>query len=366
MERTHTQSDQRGGDLTAIRPDMPARSVGVLVLTACIRGAAALVDQAWQLSMKIGRIGSAPRLPENWCEAEAPDGRQYFFNKLTRRTQWERPRIVATPADTPALSGPPLAMFSPGGGKACLPRWFDTERWGMSGEQLHLPLEVEFLLDDYGSMSDEPFRRTRAKPRRFFTRCASGLGNFDVKTAGVAWSMIELSAIEALLVWRIDLPEGASKKDVMLPAGSQLYCSTQVWRGDELVRLNTLLGDLKCELAAMEDEEAQSGGVGGVLTTQAHAEARKTLEARVKKIERALPQQGVPTLEIPGPWPGTVTISTHGQVAVQRLTRGKMPNPLANVPEFGVVGSFELAPQANPSECLADELITEVDAVLCD
>ena len=56
--------------------------------------------------------------------------------------------------------------------------------------------------------------------------------------------MIELSAIEALLVWRIDLPEGASKKDVMLPAGSQLYCSTQVWRGDELVRLNTLLGDL--------------------------------------------------------------------------------------------------------------------------
>ena len=79
-----------------------------------------------------------------------------------------------------------------------------------------------------------------------------------------------------------------------------------------------------------------------------------------------LPQQGVPTLEIPGPWPGTVTISTHGQVAVQRLTRGKMPNPLANVPEFGVVGSFELAPQANPSECLADELITEVDAVLCD
>ena len=46
--------------------------------------------------------------------------------------------------------------------------------------------------------------------------------------------------------------------------------------------------------------------------------------------------------------------------------RQKCPTPLANVPEFGVVGSFELAPQANPSECLVDELITEVDAVLCD
>ena len=56
-------------------------------------------------------------------------------------------------------------------------------------------------------------------------------------------------------------PEGASKKDVMLPAGSQLYCSTQVWRGDELVRLNTLLGDLKCELAAMKTRKRNPAGL---------------------------------------------------------------------------------------------------------
>ena len=49
---------------------------------------------------------------------------------------------------------------------------------------------------------------------------------------------------------------------------------------------------------------------------------------------------------MPGPWAGEVTVSTQGQAAVQRVVQGRFPNPLAKVAEFGVVGTFELVPEA--------------------
>ena len=65
---------------------------------------------------------------------------------------------------------------------------------------------------------------------------------------------------------------------------------------------------------------------------------------RIKELERKLPRAA--TVEVPGPWAGEVTVSTQGQLAVQRVVQGRFPNPLAKVAEFGVVGTFELVPEA--------------------
>lgn len=278
-------------------------------------------------------------------------------------SQWvlEWPVQVATPEETPALHGPPLAMFTPGGGKVALPSWF-SKTWGATGEQLTLPLEVEFFADAAGSISDEPLRRTRAL--KLFTRRPSSL-NLDLRAQGVAWGLVELSKIEALLVWCIDMPDGAKKGSVSLPAGSRLFCSTQVWKGDELQRLHAQLQSLRAEYDELRAEEwpRQQGQAPPVLALKASADARAALEARIRKLERGLPQPGAPTMEVPGPWPGTVTISTHGQLAVQRLTQGRLPNPLASIPEFGVVGSFELTPLADHVDRLESEVVAEVEVL---
>ena len=99
----------------------------------------------------------------------------------------------------------------------------------------------------------------------------------------------------------------------------------------------------------------------------------RRLEARIKKLERGLPQPGAPTMDVPGPWPGTVRISTHGQVSVQRLANGKLPNrrnwasnPFEKVAEFGVVGSFVLTPEAEVGGAarLESEVTPEVEVLV--
>ena len=65
--------------------------------------------------------------------------------------------------------------------------------------------------------------------------------------------MLSISKIEALLVWCIDLPQGAR---ALLPEGTRLLCSTQAWIGDEVRRLQPLLDELRAELAAMPEGAA--------------------------------------------------------------------------------------------------------------
>ena len=318
----------------------------------------ALVDRTWSLSVSLGRVGASPALRDGWVEHHAPDGRRFYCEEATGLTQWARPAKLVSSAECPALYGPPLAMFAPGGGNAARPDWFDPE-WGASGEQQSILLEAEFFAD-HGAVDDEPLRRTHA--RRFFTRSAAGL-NLDVPCRGCAWGLVELSGIEALLVMSVDLPDGACRSpDVSIAPGERLYLSTQVWKGDRLRELRETLASLREELAEAERQASAGSGGGGVLATKAQVDRRKGLDARIKKLERALPQPGAPTIEVPGPWPGVVTLSTHGQVAVQRLSRGRLPNPFAETPQFGVVGSFVLGPQEE-GRALESTAATEVDAV---
>ena len=269
------------------------RAALILLTTPC----AALVDSRWLVTLKIGRVNDADSL------------------------------------------GPPLAMFSPGGGRATLPAWFAAD-WAASDE-LRVPLETEFFADALPMVKEEPLRRTAV--RSLFTRTTSP-DLLDIKTSAAEWGMISISKIEALLVWCIDLPQGAR---ALLPEGTQLLCSTQAWIGDEVRRLQPLLEELRAELAAMPE---------GAATQQ----ARRALTARITALERGLPAPGAPTIEVPGApgAGGTVTLSTVGQLSVRRTTT----KFFKQVAEFGVVGSFDLEPLADAS-LLESEITTEVDAL---
>ena len=269
------------------------RAALILLAAPC----AALVDSRWLVTLKIGRVSDADSL------------------------------------------GPPLAMFSPGGGRATLPSWFAAD-WAASDE-LCVPLETEFFADALPMVKEEPLRRTAV--RSLFTRTTSP-DLLDVKTTGAEWGMIKVSKIEALLVWCIDLPQGAR---ALLPEGTRLLCSTQAWIGDEVRRLQPLLDELRAELAAMPE---------GAATQQ----ARRALAARITALERGLPAPGAPTIEVPGApgAGGTVTLSTVGQLSVRRTTT----KFFKQVAEFGVVGSFDLEPLADAS-LLESEITTEVDAL---
>lgn len=241
---------------------------------------------------------------------------------------------------------PPLAMFTPGGGRAEYASWLGSD-WAEPGERLSVPLELEFFDTDFGHVSEEPLRRVRA--RKCFVRC-SDTQRLDTRAEGVAWGLVELSSIEALLVWTLDLPEGtcrASESGVSLPAGTRLYCSSQVWQGDELQRLLPLRTKLRAELAA--------------LPNTATSEARRTLERRVRSLEHGLPRDGAPTVAVPWESGRNLQISTHGQLAVHRLVSAKCFNPFENggklpfgrIPQFGVVGSFELRPPTEGQDSYA-------------
>lgn len=316
------------------------RAAGFLVLLLLARRGSSLIGTTWQLGVSVGQIGKSSAssvLRDGWVELTAPGGSTYYANPATAESSWTRPAELA-PAVKASLEGPPLAMFAPGGGRVARPEWFPSG-WARSGAQLEVPIELTFLADDVGRMEDEPLRRTHA--RALFARSSTGMGSAappgtaepsaervvcnGVRTRGVAWGMVELSSIEALLVCCIELPDGGAHDDVSLPPGTRLYVSTQAWRGEELARLGRLRGELRTELGSASD-----------------AGQRAALAERIKKLKRGLPQPGAPTVEVPGPWPGSVILSSHGQVAVQRQTKGL--RSFRGAVEFGVVGTCELHP----------------------
>ena len=185
--------------------------------TALIRATpcAALVDSRWLVTLKIGRVSDADSL------------------------------------------GPPLAMFSPGGGRATLPAWFAAD-WAASDE-LRVPLETEFFADALPMVKEEPLRRTAV--RSLFTRTTSP-DLLDVKTTGAEWGMLSISRSRRCSC-------GAStcrRARALLPEGTRLLCSTQAWIGDEVRRLQPLLDELRAELAAMPE---------GAATQQARARSRR-------------------------------------------------------------------------------------------
>jgi hypothetical protein len=181
------------------------RIIGIFLFKDC---AGSLIDSTWRLDLSIGRVGASPELPPGWEKHTAADGRVFYHCAASKESRWTRPIYSSSTEATisaGSLLGPPLAMFTPGGGRATLPSWLCTD-WGRSGEQLSIPLEVDFFGDDYGPVAEEPLKRARA--RKLFTRTASPL-SLDTRTEGAAWGMVPLSSIEALVVFCIDLPEGA-------------------------------------------------------------------------------------------------------------------------------------------------------------
>ena len=71
-----------------------SRGARIAVLFLAAPSSHALVDQLWQLSLSIGRIGATTDLPKHWNEAEAPDGRTYYYHAETRESCWTRPLQV--------------------------------------------------------------------------------------------------------------------------------------------------------------------------------------------------------------------------------------------------------------------------------
>ena len=333
-----------------------------LLLFFLVASCHGLTGMTWRLDLKLGKIGILPGLPDGWTEHVSPEGKQFYHHAGRGESSWVRPERTDSEARA-AMAGPPLAMFAPGGGTVALPAWYGSQ-WASSGEQIGLPLELEFL-PDYcvPAPTDEPLRR--AQCRKLFARCVDP-AKLEMKTESVAWGLVELSSIEALLVWSIDLPEGvaadaAGSTGVSLAAGTRIFCSTQVWKGNELARLTPLLTRLQAELV-----ELTASSQAALLPTSGEGgkDAIAALKTRIKKLERGLPRPGVPTLEVPG-WAGDgagVTISTRGQVAVQRFEKSKLFNPFDNAGklfggvEFGVVGSFLISP---PAEGMSGMLSSE-------
>ena len=291
------------------------------LLYLAVPGATSLVSTArittslWQLSLNIGRI----------------------------------------PRDAPAKAGPPLAMFSPGGGRPTLPSWFPPN-WASSGVPLEVQLELDFGGEECAwpmsqALSTEHGALRGAKARTLRTR-SRGSAQLDALVHGVAWGLVEISQVEALLVWCVDLPSGLSRPGgVSLPEGTRLCGSTQVWRRCGDLERGHRLGTwsrrphLRSSIQVWKAGEAQRFEAQLQQRREwQRREGGEQLERRVRELERKLPRAA--TVEVPGPWPGEVTVSTQGQLAVQRLVQGRFPNPLAKVAEFGVVGTFELTPEA--------------------
>ena len=258
-------------------------------------------------------------------------------------TRWSLSLIIGQLQSTDGL-GLPLAMFSPSGGVAKVPPWFPAG-WAAAGA-LNVPLEVQFSADVLPKSSEEPLMRTAS--RRVVTRCAAPEW-LDVPTRGVAWGMLPLSKIEAMVVWCVDLPRGARE---LLPADTRLFCSTQVWVSSEVDRLTALLNDLRRQLS-------QPAGP---------RDDRRALQARITALERGLPSAAAQTIGVEGaPGGGSVLLSTRGQLSVQRLAapgfsmRTPLANPFESVAEFGVVGSFALEAQS-ATPAIESELATEVES----
>ena len=38
--------------------------------------------------------GAKEKLPENWKSAKTPEGKTYYYNKVTCTTSWEKPKLL--------------------------------------------------------------------------------------------------------------------------------------------------------------------------------------------------------------------------------------------------------------------------------
>jgi len=265
-----------------------------------------------------------------------PDAASLISPARITTSSWQLSlNIGRIPSDSPAAAGPPLAMFSPGGGRATYPRWYPSG-WPDSGAPLEVQLELDFDSAECASLSEAlstehgALRSAKARTLRTLSR---GPAQLDALARGVSWGMVDVSQVEALLVWCIDLPSGLTRPGgVSLPEGTRLCCSTQVWKAGEAQRF-------EAQLQQLRERHRLEGG-----EEKARTMPDTELGRRIKALERKLPRAA--TVEVPGPWAGEVTVSTQGQAAVQRVVQGRFPNPLAKVAEFGVVGTFELVPEA--------------------
>lgn len=67
--------------------------------------------------------GTFAQPPGSWQEHKTPDGRAYYYNALTKVTQWTKPEDMMTPAER-ALSNQPWKEYSAEGGRKY---WYNTE-----------------------------------------------------------------------------------------------------------------------------------------------------------------------------------------------------------------------------------------------
>jgi len=261
-------------------------------------------------------------------------------------TAWKAVFSVGRESTTDSMLTPPLAMFSQGGGKATTPAWYD-QGWAASGARLILTLDLRFdgaiaRLDDqdvFGKSCFAPARQLHAGSASF----ASMTGLQEVPTRGVAWSTMDISSVEKLLVYSLTLPDGASKGDVSVPAGSLVYGSARVWKRSEADALSATLPDLEAEVQR-ELETTQRLSEGFALKER--IDKRRKLEARIERLRRGLPCEGTRTVEVAAPLSGgsaadaELIVARDGQLSVRQLIAGRFPNPFGpNTAEhYGVIG----------------------------
>ncbi|KAK4201852.1 hypothetical protein QBC40DRAFT_277671 [Triangularia verruculosa] len=71
----------------------------------------------------IGGHFAPPGAPSAWQEHSTPDGRVYYYNPLTKVTQWTKPEEMMTPAER-ALANQPWKEYTAEGGRKY---WYNTE-----------------------------------------------------------------------------------------------------------------------------------------------------------------------------------------------------------------------------------------------
>lgn len=61
--------------------------------------------------------------PNPWQEYKSPDGRVYYYNTITKVTQWTKPEELMSPAER-ALANQPWKEYTAEGGRKY---WYNTE-----------------------------------------------------------------------------------------------------------------------------------------------------------------------------------------------------------------------------------------------
>ena len=238
-----------------------------------------------------------------------------------------------------SLDTHPLAMFTPGGGRATMPHWFKPD-WALSGARLRMPIDVTFGAQTCRDVDNDYTLRKMASRGSLSKRACQLSTGCGAETTGVAWGDMRITTVESLLVWSIDLPQGARNEDASLPAATRLFFSTRAWARDGITKLTNEEAQLREEVGrARVTEQGFVKGAEGF-------ETRRRQEQRLKVLKQALPPRGCALAEVPaGPMGNNerLVLAEHGQISVMRLAprglRGAldMPgNPFEQVGEYGV------------------------------